>query len=279
MKQTKLGKGASRPITKYDDVLNFFMAPADIPIRKLWELAKEYKVDRKISLSFLDLIMPVYHQMFKSLYNLKVTGIENIPVGKRCIIAPNHSSWLDAQLIASILPQRAYFLAKKELLRMPVSGVMMELVGGIGIDREYVDATGLKKAMGLLKKEEHLVIFPEGTIPGEEDLGREDMESDTGLLHGNSGAVLLAIKTQSPIIPVGIIGADKVLPPETFPRMESLPEFKNTQLKVAIGKPITYEKYYNKKISNEETDLLTTELMKQIGKLANKKQITSQEKK
>ena len=111
------------------------------------------------------------------------------------------------------------------------------------------------------------------------NLGREDMESDTGLLHGNSGAVLLAIKTQSPIIPVGIIGADKVLPPETFPRMESLPEFKNTQLKVAIGKPITYEKYYNKKISNEETDLLTTELMKQIGKLANKKQITSQEKK
>jgi 1-acyl-sn-glycerol-3-phosphate acyltransferase len=279
MKQTKLGKGASRPITKYDDILNFFMAPADVPVRKLWELAKEYKVDRQISLSFLNLIMPVYHQIFKSLYNLKVTGIENIPVGKRCIISPNHSSWLDAQLIASILPQRAYFLAKKELLKMPVSGVMMELVGGIGIDREYVDATGLKKAMGLLKKEEHLVIFPEGTIPGEEDLTRDHMQSDTGLLHGNSGAVLLAIKTQSPIIPVGIIGADEVLPPETFPRMESLPEFKNTQLKVAIGEPITFEKYYNKKISNEETELLTTELMKQIGKLASKKQSTAQKQK
>ncbi len=279
MKQTKLGKGASRPITKYDDILNFFMAPADVPVRKLWELAKEYKVDRKISLSFLDLIMPVYHQMFKSLYNLKVTGIENIPSGKRCIIAPNHSSWLDAQLIASILPQRAYFLAKKELLKMPVSGVMMELVGGIGIDREYVDATGLKKAMGLLKKEEHLVIFPEGTIPGEEDLSREDMESESGLLHGNQGAVLLAIKTQSPIIPVGIIGADKVLPPETFPRMEALPEFKNIQLRVTLGTPITYEKYYGKKISHEETENLTAELMKQIGKLAGKQQFASRDKK
>ncbi len=279
MKQTKLGKGVSRPVTKYDDILNFFMAPADIPVRRLWELAKEYKVDRQISLSFLDLIIPVYHQMFKSLYNLKVTGLENIQVGKRCIISPNHSSWLDAQLIASILPQRAYFLAKKELLKMPVSGVMMELVGGIGIDREYVDATGLKKAMGLLKKNEHLVIFPEGTIPGEEDLTRDHMQSETGLLHGNSGAVLLAIKTQSPIVPVGIIGADEVLPPETFPKMESLPEFKNTQLKVAFGQPITYEKYYGKKISNEETENLTIELMKQIGKLAGKKQSAAQKKK
>jgi 1-acyl-sn-glycerol-3-phosphate acyltransferase len=124
MKQVKLGKGASRPVTKYDDILNFFMAPADIPVRKLWDLAKEYKVDRKISLSFLDIIIPVYHQMFKTLYNLKVTGIDHIQVGKRCIISPNHSSWLDAQLIASILPQRAYFLAKKELLKMPVSGLI-----------------------------------------------------------------------------------------------------------------------------------------------------------
>ena len=41
MKQTKLGKGASRPVTKYDEIMNFFMTPADIPIRKLWELAKE----------------------------------------------------------------------------------------------------------------------------------------------------------------------------------------------------------------------------------------------
>ncbi|MBK8398879.1 MAG: 1-acyl-sn-glycerol-3-phosphate acyltransferase [Leptospiraceae bacterium] len=41
-------------------------------------------------------------------------------------MVPNHFSWLEAQLIASILPQRAYFLAKKELLKMPVSGVIME---------------------------------------------------------------------------------------------------------------------------------------------------------
>ncbi|MBP9886358.1 MAG: 1-acyl-sn-glycerol-3-phosphate acyltransferase [Leptospiraceae bacterium] len=278
MKQTRLGKGASRPITKYDEILNFFMTPADIPIRKLWELAKEYKVDRKITLSFLDVIIPIYHQMFKSLYNLKVTGIEKIPLGKRCIISPNHSSWLDAQLIASILPQRAYFLAKKELLKMPVSGVMMELVGGVGIDREYVDASGLKKAMGLLKKNEHLVVFPEGTIPGEEDLSVNDMEPETGLLPGNTGAVVLAIKTQAPIFPVGIIGANEVLPPETFPRLESLPDFKNTQLIVNIGEPITYEKYYNKKISAEETEELTRELMKQIGKLAGKKQSASQKK-
>lgn len=275
MKQTRLGKGASRPITKYDDVMNFFMKPADIPLRKLWELAKEYKVDRNITLGFLDLIIPIYQQMFKTIYNLEVTGLEQVPVGKKCIIAVNHSSWLDAQLIASILPQRAYFLAKKELLKMPVSGVMMELVGGIGIDREYVDASGLKKAIGLLKKNEHLVIFPEGTIPGEEDLSVNDIEPETGLLPGNTGAVVLAIKTQCPIIPVGIIGANEVLPPETFPRMETLPEFKKTQLKVNFGKPITYENYYNQKVSAEETETLTKDVMKAIGKLAGKKQTTS----
>jgi 1-acyl-sn-glycerol-3-phosphate acyltransferase len=217
--------------------------------------------------------------MFKVLYNLQVTGIGNIPVGKKCIITPNHSSWLDAQLIASILPQHAFFLAKKELLKMPVSGVMMELVGGIGIDREYVDATGLKRAMGMLKKDEHLVIFPEGTIPGEEDLTREHAQPETGLLQGNTGAVVLAVKTQSPIIPVGIIGADEILPPETFPRMESLPEFKKNHLKVIFGEPIFYEKYYGKKISTEEIEELTSDLMKQIGKLAGKKQTASTKKK
>jgi 1-acyl-sn-glycerol-3-phosphate acyltransferase len=133
--------------------------------------------------------------------------------------------------------------------------------------------------MGLLKKNEHLVVFPEGTIPGEEDLTRDHMQPETGLLHGNPGAVLLAIKTQSPIIPVGIIGADEVLPPETFPKMEALPEFKKTQLKVAFGEPITYEKYYHKKTTNEEIENLTIELMKKIGKLAGKTQLAPKSKK
>ena len=196
-----------------------------------------------------------------------------MPHGTRAIITPNHSSWLDAQLLGPFLLEKTYFMAKKELLKIPVFGVFMEMLNAVSIDRDYVDIAGLKRAMNLLKNECHLVIFPEGTIPGEEELTRQDIEPETGLLPGNPGPVILAIRTRSPIIPVGIINTGIALPPETFPLLKSLPPWEAPKIEINFGEPVYYSGYYNKKITEEELEMLTGKLMIQIGKLAGKVQV------
>ena len=65
-------------------------------------------------------------------------------------------------------------------------------------------------------------FFPEGTIPGEEDRMRHEVEPDTGMLRGHSGAVRMAIEGRVPIVPIGVSGTGASFPPEVYPRLEIL---------------------------------------------------------
>jgi 1-acyl-sn-glycerol-3-phosphate acyltransferase len=269
----RLGKNAYRPITKYDALINLFLKPVDLPIRGVWTMINKLGIGQRLSNTVRDNLYPLLKELYKKIYNLEIKGIDNIPNGRRAIITPNHSSWLDAQLLGPILPEKTYFLAKKELLRMPIFGVFMEVLNAISIDRDYVDIKGLKRSINILKKENHLVIFPEGTIPGEEELSRDDVDKETGLLPGNLGPVILAIRAKAPIVPVGIRNTDKALPPEAFPRLEELPPSNSPKIEIIFGNTIYYKQYYNKKLTQKELKILTKKLMIKIGKLAGKNQV------
>ena len=259
-----------RPITKHDNINKILMAPAEKIARFGWNLLKKYDLADAVSAKTMDFITPLYKKFFTAAYGLTVTGQENIPEGG-AIIAPNHSSWMDVNVLAPSLPKRAQFMAKAELLEVPLTGIFMEMCGAIPIERYCIDSSGLKKAIDLLRKGEHLVIFPEGTIPGEEDMTRDDVEPDTGLLPGNAGAVILALKTKVPIVPVGIKNTDIALPPEVYPRMEKLPPLSFPKVSIEFGKPIYFDEYYGKKMTSDIVDPLIKNVMIEIGKLCGRR--------
>lgn len=143
------------------------------------------------------------------LYRSKFLCVENIPDGG-CIIAGNHTSTIDPVMIYGESPKgMIHFVGKKELWKHPALGWIFDHLGGVPVYRGTADRTMIKTVVSLLKAGEKVGIYPEGTrVRGEED--------DHS---GHGGAAFLAIMANAPVVPVGIAGADKIMPDGArFPR-------------------------------------------------------------
>lgn len=121
-------------------------------------------------------------------------GRENIPEGG-CLIVANHSSLADpVWLLLALGPRRrTHIIAKKEVMDVPVLGRLLRWLGVFGVDRGGADIAAVKQSLEILKNDEKLLIFPEGTRvkPG------KDIEPKTG-------AALMAQRAGVPVLPVYI---------------------------------------------------------------------------
>jgi carboxylesterase len=209
--------------------------------------------------------------LFRKNNHLTAEGTDNVPIDGGAVLASNHQSWNDVQALAATCPRRVHFMSKSEFARWPVMRQLIELADAPYIKRGG-DQQGLKQAIGLLAQSRMLGVFPEGTIPGEEELMRHSVEPQTGLLRGHTGAVRLAIGGRVPIVPVGVSGTGAALPPEIYPRLEILAPPRNAPITVRYGKPISYEAYYGREVTKEELRRLTDELMLAITALVDHSQ-------
>ncbi len=208
----------------------------------------------------------ILHTVFKHNNALVAQGAAQIPNAGGVLIASNHQSWSDVELISVTCPRRMHFLAKAEFRAWPVLRHLIDLVDAPYIHRGG-DPAGLQGAIEALERGRVLGIFPEGTIPGEEALSRDAVEPKTGLLRGHTGAVRLAIGARVPIVPCGVSGSGASLPPEVYPRLELLQPPKAVPITVRFGEPISYEAWYGKEPSKTELRKLTDELMQRISAL------------
>ena len=254
------------------DRLNLTFAalkPLDLALDAGMKLLEATAMREKISDSFYESSKRVIKEVFERLHDIEVEGLENVPAKGGVIFACNHQSWADVQMVGLGCPRRLHFLAKAEFQDWPVLRHLIDLSASPYIKRGG-DSEGLKNVVELLHSGRCVVIFPEGTIPGEEDRMRHHVEPNTGLLRGHTGAVRLAVEAKVPIIPVGISGTGKVLPPEVFPRLELFEAPKSGHVTVRFGTPIQLDSQIsseNRKVIRKETD----ELMKQISTLVDHK--------
>ncbi|MBW7844065.1 MAG: 1-acyl-sn-glycerol-3-phosphate acyltransferase [Bacteroidia bacterium] len=120
------------------------------------------------------------------------------------VITPNHTSKLDIVTLTVKLNINFNFMAKIELARVPIFGIFFRTID-IAVDRKNVRHSALayqRACNQLIKEKRSMVIFPEGTIPGNTPkLGRF-----------KDGAFKLAIETQTDILPVTIIKNWEILP-------------------------------------------------------------------
>ncbi len=150
---------------------------------------------------------------------LHVEGLERLPARGPFIMTPNHASEVDPIVVAAALPFRLTFLAGRELDRYKLLFAIITLFNPVFVRRGSGDVGALKACLDRLARGEVLVVFPEGGV----------VQPGMGTLH--EGAAFLAIRSQVPIVPVGLTGLTKMWPlGARFPRP--------SRVTVRIGDPI-----------------------------------------
>lgn len=203
------------------------------------------------------IVVPIY-----KLWLRRVEGLENVPKDKTFIIAANHTSYYDALLLPSIIVpiinKKMHAWVNSYYWKNPITKTFLNLWGALPVyvekepNAKERNKTAFKQTINYLKNNEIIMIFPEGR------------RSDVKLQKGYPGIARLALATKVPVLPCGIIGANKVLP-----KGKILPRFKRCEVK--IGKLIYFDKYYKKKINEKMLENITRAIMKQIAKLIGQK--------
>ena len=154
---------------------------------------QEYDIEfyRKL-LKMIKVIMNVVYQP-------NVEGRENLICDTGFILAGNHKSLLDIPLLATAVEQNIRFMGKKELFENSLCNYIFTKLGAFPVNRDGIDLKSLKTAIRILKNDEILGIFPEGT-----------RNKEVELLPFKEGITLIAMKTNKPIIPFGISGKYRI---------------------------------------------------------------------
>lgn len=137
--------------------------------------------------------------LIKLVFRPEVIGQNLIPEEGPFILAGNHKSLLDIPLVAIASKKDIRFIAKEELFKTTFSNYIFTKLGAIPIKRGQADLKAIRTSIDILKNNEILGIFPEGTRHKGEGLGEF-----------KSGTSLLAVKADCPIIPFGISGEYKI---------------------------------------------------------------------
>ena len=178
------------------------------------------------------------------IYRPKIVGKENIPKDTGALLCPNHVHNLDSWVIVAMTRRKINVLAKAELYTNRFIWWIAGVFGVYPVKRGKADLQAIKISLKLLKNDELLLIFPEGTR--------------NGLAKGKkpkNGAVLIAATAEKPIIPIGVQGSFKPF----------------RKVIVNIGKPIDYSQYKDEIKDKELVNKLTDDLMKEIVKLRDEK--------
>lgn len=155
--------------------------------------------NQEFSLKFYKTMVRSVGGLFKIVYKPTVEGVENLNLDTGFILAGNHTSLLDIPLLATSVSSNIHFMGKKELYENKICNYIFRKLGSFPVDRDNADLKAIKMAIRLLKEDEILGIFPEGT-----------RNKDAELLPFKEGTTKIAIKTKKPIIPFGISGEYKV---------------------------------------------------------------------
>ena len=176
----------------------------------------------------------------KIVYRVKIEGIENVPKNSACIICGNHVHALDAPALIASTSRKIRFKAKQELWKSVGFKFMAWIFEVFPVARGQKDTEAIKTSMKILKSNEILGMYPEGTRNGIE----------RGIKPKN-GAVNLAIRMNVPIIPFGVSGSFKPF----------------TKVVYRFGEPMNFSNYKDDAKNKEIVDGLTSKVMSRVIEL------------
>jgi len=138
---------------------------------------------------------------------VKVLGKENIDRKQSYVIVSNHLSHFDVFVLYGWIGIDFKWVLKQELRKIPGLGIGCEKVGHIFIDRSNPAKAiaSINAARAKIVNGTSALFFPEGT------------RSKTGKMGDfKKGAFIFAMDIGVPLLPVTLIGTEKILPPHSI---------------------------------------------------------------
>jgi 1-acyl-sn-glycerol-3-phosphate acyltransferase len=159
--------------------------------------------------------------IFRAGFDSHVHGAEHVPRSGAVILASNHMGYLDGPLLFSVAPRNVHALVKREMFSGR-TGQLLERLGQIAIDREFVDPAAVKMCLRVLSDGGVVAIYPEG------NRGLGDVAQT------KPGAAYLALVSAAPVVPVACLGTR-----DDGAGTSSLPK-RGSRVDTVFGRPVHF---------------------------------------
>lgn len=193
----------------------------------------------------------VGHTVSRIFYNVgfgrHTEGTHHIPTHGPAIVAANHMSYHDPPFLASSIKRPVHFMAKAELFSIPVLGFILRNVNVFPVHRGAADRQAIKRAFRILEEGKILALFPEGTRNREGTLQKP-----------RRGISLIALRSNVPVIPVGIVGTS------SLDRKKH--GGKRPKIIVSFGEPVDLSEWRSSSIGKEQHVAASEHIMQAIAK-------------
>ncbi|MGB6352821.1 MAG: lysophospholipid acyltransferase family protein [Steroidobacteraceae bacterium] len=133
----------------------------------------------------------------------RVEGLNRLPQVP-CVVVANHASYIDGLVAAAALPPDFAFVIKKEMVRVPLAGLLLRRLGSQFVERfnRHKGGVDARRVLKLAATGQSLVFFPEGTFTEIRQIGKF-----------LGGAFTTAARSDMPVVAMAIHGTRAVLPP------------------------------------------------------------------
>ena len=185
-------------------------------------------------------IIKTFGPAIRLIWPVHIIDRQKFVEGKGVYVCNHYSVFDSLHFLTDLFKGRANFLIKEEAMQGYVGNKFLTYMGGIPVKREVADMRAIKSCMTVLKKNEPLVIFPEGT---------RNKEGSKVMGEFKDGPVVFAIKCKAPVCPM------MFYKPVRF--------FRRTYL--IVGDSIDLSAYYGKKtndVRDEACALVRVEMEK-----------------
>jgi 1-acyl-sn-glycerol-3-phosphate acyltransferase len=128
--------------------------------------------------------------------NLKAYGKDRVPREGGAVLAMNHLHWIDVPTIGALCPRRIVFVAKSEVMKVPLGGWVVKEFGTLFVRRGESDREAIRLSREAVRGGDLLGIFVEGT---------RQLTGHPG--KAMPGAAMISIQEEAPVLPVAIYGS------------------------------------------------------------------------
>jgi 1-acyl-sn-glycerol-3-phosphate acyltransferase len=200
--------------------------------------------------------------ILRAIFRPWLSGEENVPADGAAILASNHLSFSDSIFLPLMLRRRVTFLAKADYftgrgVKGRLTAGFFRGVGQVPLDRSGGGASNAALDTGLrvLRTGDLLGIYPEGT-----------RSPDGRLYRGKTGVARMALEARVPVLPVAMIGTDKVQPiGRIVPHLG--------RVGIVIGPPLDFSRYEGMEDDRFVLRSITDEIMYELMQLSGQEYV------
>lgn len=208
------------------------------------------KIKKIIHTVWYEFCRSILRLIFFPLFRISATGRKNVPRKGPVLLLSNHQSFFDPMFCQLPINRHMHYVTRSTLYDVKIFGPLMSTLNTIPIRRGEADIAAMKKIIEVLKKDQMVCLYPEGT-----------RSSDGKIADIKPGFGLLSRRGNATIVPVTIDGAY-----ECWPRHSKKPK---------IGKVyVTYGKSFSpQEIKELGADEFAKVLTARLRKMQNEMRI------